>query len=177
MSPNAPDHEARFQKWLTDHRGIIIKVTRSFAQTPSDVVDLEQEAILQLWLSLPAYREQAKPSTWIYRVSLNTALTWRRGATRRERRLDHDADLTRVAIDAASPAAQAGERELLESLYTAIHALPRFDRALVLLSLDGLAYREIAEVTGLNENQIGVALTRARQRLAVQMKGVIDELA
>lgn len=51
-----------------------------------------------------------------------------------------------------------------------------FDRALVLLSLDGLAYREIAEITGLTENHVGVALTRARKRLAELMKGVTDEL-
>lgn len=50
------------------------------------------------------------------------------------------------------------------------------DRALVLLSLDGLAYREIAEITGLTENHVGVALTRARQRLAELLKGVTDEL-
>jgi RNA polymerase sigma-70 factor (ECF subfamily) len=78
--------------------------------------------------------------------------------------------------EAASPAERAGERELLEKLYAAIHALPEFDRALVLLSLDGLPYREMAEITGLNENQVGVALTRARKRLTQLMKGVTDEL-
>jgi RNA polymerase sigma-70 factor (ECF subfamily) len=176
MSQTVADHEARFREWLAAHRGIIVKVTRSFAQTPSDVVELEQELMLQLWISLSSYGGQAKPSTWIYRVCLNTALTWRRGTARRERRLDHHVDLARLPIDAASPATQAGERELLEQLYAAIHALPDFDRALVLFSLDGLAYREIAEITGLTENQIGVALTRARKRLAAQMKGVIDEL-
>ena len=76
----------------------------------------------------------------------------------------------------ASPADSAGQRELLEKLYTAIRAMPDFDRALVLLSLDGLPYREIAEVTGLTENHVGVALTRARKRLAGHMKGLIDEL-
>ena len=54
--------------------------------------------------------------------------------------------------------------------------MPDFDRALVLLMLDGLAYREIAEVTGLTENHVGVALTRARKRLAALLKGVTDEL-
>jgi RNA polymerase sigma-70 factor (ECF subfamily) len=132
--------------------------------------------MLQLWISLASYAGQAKPSTWIYRVCLNTALTWRRGAARRERRIEPGADISQVAAQAASPAEQAGEREMLERLYAAIHALPDSDRALVLLSLDGLAYREIAEITGLNENQVGVALTRARKRLARLLKGVTDEL-
>ena len=170
------DHESIFRSWLEEHRGIVIKVARSFAQTPGDVADLQQEAMLQLWISLPSYAGQAKPSTWIYRVCLNTALTWRRKTVRRERRLEPGADIAQVMADAASPAERAGERELLEKLYAAVHALPEFDRALVLLSLDGLAYREMAEITGLNENQVGVALTRARKRLAQLLKGVTDEL-
>lgn len=80
----------------------------------------------------------------------------------------------RAAVE--SPAESAGQRELVEKLYRAIQTLPDFDRALVLLALDGLAYREIAEVTGLTESHVGVALLRARKRLAEQMKGAIDEL-
>ena len=165
-----------FQDWLANHRGILVKVARSFAQSPVDVADLQQELLLQLWLVLPKFAAQAKPSTWIYRVCLNTALTWRRGTARRESRMVPDADLTLIAAEAASPAERASERELLEKLYAAIRAMPDPDRALVLLLLDGLAYREIAEITGLTENHVGVALTRARKRLAVLMEGVVDEL-
>ncbi len=175
MSPPA-DRESLFQDWLAAHRGIVVKVTRSFAATRADAADLQQDLLRQLWISLPSYAGQAKPSTWIYRVCLNTALTWRRGTNRREHRIEPGADITQVASAAASPAETAGERELLEKLYAAIHALPAFDRALVLLWLDGLPYREIAEVTGLTENHVGVALTRTRKRLAAVLKGVTDEL-
>jgi len=175
MSPPA-ESEILFQRWLEAHRGIVVKVARSFTATPADAADLQQELLLQLWLSVPAYAGQAKPSTWIYRVCLNTALTWRRGTARRERRIEPAADAANVATLAASPAEHAGDREMLEKLYAAIHALPDFDRALVLLLLDGQAYREIAEITGLTENHVGVALTRARKRLAVLLKGVTDEL-
>jgi RNA polymerase sigma-70 factor (ECF subfamily) len=175
MSPPA-DRESLFQDWLAAHRGIVVKVTRSFAAAPADAADLQQELLLQLWISLSTYAGQAKPSTWIHRVCLNTALTWRRGTIRRENRIAPGADLAHVASEAASPAEHAGDRELLEKLYAAIHALPETDRALVLLSLDGLPYREIAEVTGLTENHVGVALTRARKRLAAPLKGVTDEL-
>jgi len=54
--------------------------------------------------------------------------------------------------------------------------MPESERALVLLMLDGLAYREMADVTGLTENHVGVALTRARKHLAALLKGVTDEL-
>ena len=175
MSSRA-DYQSLFKAWLEEHRGIVIKVTRSFAPTPADASDLQQELLLQLWISLSSYSGQAKPSTWIYRVCLNTALTWRRGTSRREKRIEPTADIAHIATDAASPADRASERELLEKLYAAIRALPGSERALVLLSLDGLAYREIADIIGITENHVGVALTRARKRLAELMKGVTDEL-
>ena len=152
------------------------KVARAYAMGVADQADLFQEMALQLWRSLPAFRGQAADSTWIYRVCLNTAMTWRRGATRRERGLVPGADVSRLSAAAASPAEDATQRDLLEKLYAAIHTMPGFDRALILMTLDGLAYREIAEVTGLTENHVGVALTRARKRLAELMKGVTDEL-
>ena len=172
--PSAP--EETFRAWLEEHRGIFVKVARSFAQGETEVGDLRQEMMFQLWGSLPRYAGQAKPSTWIYRVCLNTALTWRRGVQRRERHREPDADITRLAADAATPAEAAGHQDLVEQLYAALQAMAPSDRALVLLMLDGLAYREIAEVTGLTENNVGVALTRARKRLAALLKGVTDEL-
>jgi RNA polymerase sigma-70 factor (ECF subfamily) len=75
-----------------------------------------------------------------------------------------------------SPAESAEQQEWLEKLYESLQSLGETERALVLLMLDGLAYREIAEVTGLTENHVGVALTRARRKLAEKMKGVTDEL-
>jgi RNA polymerase sigma factor (sigma-70 family) len=175
MSQNA-SHETRFRAWLEAYRGIFFKITRSFARTPTDASELQQEMLLQLWNSLPAYSGYAADSTWIYRVCLNTAIAWRRGTTRREARIEPGADLGLIAGTTASPADSAGQRELLEKLYAAIRRLGDFDRALVLLMLDELNYREIAEITGISENHVGVALGRARKRLAIQMKGVIDEL-
>lgn len=175
MSPS-PAQEALFNTWLREHRAIIAKIGRSYAGSPAEADDLEQEMMLQLWISLPSFRGQSKPSTWIYRVCLNTALTWRRGDRRRTSRIEARADPGDAAAAAASPAESAGDREILEKLYEAIHAMPQFDRALVLLSLEGLHYREMAEVTGMTENHVGVALTRARRRLAELMKGATDEL-
>ncbi len=168
--------EERFTAWVTEFRGIMLKIARAYAASDADQSDLFQEMALQLWRTLPAFREQASPSTWIYRVCLNTAMTWRRGTLRRETKIQPGADPGDLSAPAASPAENADQRELLEKLYAAIHAMPDFDRALVLLLLDGLAYRDIAAVTGLTENHVGVALTRARKRLAELMKGVTDEM-
>jgi len=173
---HAAEIEVRFDTWLAKYGGIIHKITRAYAVRAVDQAELLQEIRLQLWRSVSAFRAEAKASTWIYRVSLNTAMTWRRDAAARTRWIEPDADVTHVPTGAATPAETADQAEVVARLYEAIHAMADFDRALALLLLDGLTYREIAEVVGLTENHVGVALTRARKRLAELMKGITDEL-
>jgi RNA polymerase sigma-70 factor (ECF subfamily) len=161
-----------FRGWLSTHRAIVVRISRSFARSPSEAADLEQEILLQLWIALPNFAGESKVSTFIYRVCLNTALAWRRGASRREDRTVDGVDFALLPAEAE----EAGDRLLLQHLYAAIHQLPQADRALILLHLEGLSYREIADVAGMTENHVGVALTRARKRLSTLMKGVIDEV-
>jgi RNA polymerase sigma-70 factor (ECF subfamily) len=176
MKPTPAD-EARFATWMAEHRGIIAKISRSYTRTEREREDLAKELAYQIWLSAPRFAGQASAATWIYRVCLNTAFTWRRNAGRHERRTDAEADLGTLPSTTPGPAAAAEQSDLLDRVYDALHQLSELDRSLLLLQLDGLAYRDIAEVTGLTENHVGVALNRARQRLTAQMKGIIDEMA
>jgi|ERR1017187_5067768 RNA polymerase sigma factor (sigma-70 family) len=175
MHPN-PDVELLFKSWIVDHGGVLGKIARSFARTPADAEDLRQEMMLQMWTTASTFSNQSKASTWIYRVCLNTALMWHRGTALRERRIETGGDLSQFKAAEQTPAEDAAQSELLSKLYEAIRAMPDSERTLVLMMLDGLAYREIAEVTGLTENHVGVALSRARKRLMELMKGVTNEL-
>ena len=171
-----PLNEPTIATWLQEHRGIFVKVARAYARGETEIADLQQEMIYQLWLSRRGFTGNSKPSTWVYRVCLNTALTWRRGTQRRERWIQPGVALEATAAVGHSPAESAEQQEWLEKLYEALQSLGETERALVLLMLDGLSYREISEVTGLTENHVGVALTRARRKLTEKMKGVTDEL-
>jgi len=171
MSPPA-NRDSLFRSWLEEHQGILVSVTSSFAESAADLADLRQDVLLQLWLSTTSFDLRCKPSTWIYRVCLNTAFAWKRKHRRREQARTDSVDVTELP----APSDTTADRDLLERLYAAIRQLPEFDRALVLLMLDDASYRDIAEITGITENHVGVALTRARKRLAALMKGVVDEL-
>lgn len=175
MNP-APDQHAVFTAWLAEHGGILERVARSHARGAGEQADLGRELAYQVWLSVPRFGGEARPSTWIYRVCLNTARTWRRNAGRQARRFEPDADVAALAAEAASPDERAERGDLLAHLYRALQHLADADRSLLLLQLDGLSYRDIAEVLGVTENHVGVALNRARKRLAAQMKGILDEL-
>ena len=174
---DSPEHSARFDDWLVAHRGIVFKVARSYAVQPIDEAELVQEILVQLWRSVSGFKGQCSVVTWIYRVSLNTALMWQRGQCRRHAVMESGA-VPRYEVPAPEPRPgwTAEQAELLDQLYVAIRALPPAERMLVLLSLDGLSYREIGEVSGISENSVGVALTRARKKLTLMLEGVRNEL-
>lgn len=162
-----PSPEQRFADWLRDHAGIVHHVVQAFA-TGDDRNDLRQEILLALWRAAPAFRAGSAPSTFIYRVAHNAALLWLRRERRHHRRVAAAPDIGWMCEpDAARARSDTPAR--LEQLYAALHALPPLDRSLVLLSLDGLSYRDIAAVHGISESNVGARLTRGRQRLAEQL--------
>lgn len=165
------DCETTFKQWLNEHLGLILRVVRAYGCNTEDRDDLFQEICLQIWLSIPRFAEQAKVSTWIYRVALNTALVWNRGEKRRRRH-------SRQFVDFVRPQSECSGQpdEIIESLYNAIHKLPKVDASVVLMHLDGLAYSEMSEILGISESNVGVKLNRAKKQLAQLLEGFIDDI-
>lgn len=154
------EREQIFLQWQCQHRGILLKVARSFAVSQGDQEDLLQEILIRLWQSIDGFEGQAKPSTWIYRVALNTAMAWQRGEHRRRRRMEKV-----VAMDAYWLQKKDPINERLALLYEAIHRLLPHERYLILLYLDNLQYSEIAEIIGISESNVGVRINRVRKKL------------
>lgn len=148
--------EDRFQAWIGAHLGVLHRIARAFA-TGADQQDLLQELLVTVWRAGPSFRGESAPATFIFRVAHNRALTWRRGETRRRLRAEA---YQRLRVDEES-----GEEPLLERLYAAIRQLEPLDRSLVLLSLEGQSYADIAALHGLSESNVGARLSRARQKL------------
>lgn len=127
----------------------------------ADAEDLFQEIILQLWRSWPGFNRQSKVSTWIYRISLNTAITrFRRSRARpilRPLNFDHD--------NYAEPPPQRMDLQYAPELQVAINTLNKFDRSLLLLYLDDKPYSEIAEILGLSVSNVGVKINRIKKKL------------
>lgn len=145
---------------ISDHRGIVVRVARSFASSPEDQEDLVQDILLRTWAARESFRGESKPSTWLYRVALNQALTWQRGETKRRKNRQQ-----LIEVPAETAASDPDKSHRLGELYELIRTLPQIDRSLVVLSLDGFSYREIAEIVGVSESNVGARLSRARSRL------------
>ena len=169
------DHKSLFLTWLGEHGSSVMKVARAYTLTSEECQDLAQEILLQAWRSLPNFEHKASAATWFYRVALHTAMNWHRKDKPRRSRQQPFIEVQAVACDGADCAGQAEQRETVEQLYRAIHQLPKTDAALVLLYLDGLSYREMAEVLGVSESNIGVKLNRAKKALSELMRGQSHE--
>jgi RNA polymerase sigma factor (sigma-70 family) len=166
---NSKAQQAIFDDWLREHAAILHHVANGFA-TGADRHDLMQELMLALWRAVPAFRAASLPSTFIFRVTHNAALTWKRAERSYRRRLDSFQEL-----QAASPAIleeSGGEppSDALELLYAAIRTLAPLDRSLVLLQLDGAGYAQIAEIHGLSESNVGVRLNRIKHKLTAALQ-------
>lgn len=165
------DQKSVFMTWLGEHGSSVVKVARAYTLTSEECQDLAQEILLQAWRSLPNFEGKANAMTWFYRVALHTAMNWHRKDKRRRLRQQPLLEVQALAPEGTDGAAQAQQRETVEQLYKAIHQLPKADTALVLLYLDGLSYREMADVLGISESNVGVKLNRAKKALGELMKG------
>lgn len=155
-----------FAQWLQEHTAILHKVARSFTPAVADQEDLMQEIRVALWHGIAGFDHRSKVSSYIYRIALNKAISWKRRAQSYRRKIDHyENDV--VTNDASST--QQDRR--LAIVYAEIRRLNDAERALILLQLDGFNYREIAETIGLTESNVGVKLNRIRTKLAERLKG------
>jgi RNA polymerase sigma-70 factor (ECF subfamily) len=157
VAAEQPDFASR----LAEHRGILFKVATTYSFTAEERDDLVQEICLQLWRSYPSYDRARRFSTWMYRVALNTGISHARETRVRAARVVPLDDARAAA--AAAPAQESDDR--VERLYRVLRALPQVDRALVLLHLDDRSYREIAEVLGISETNVGTRISRLKQTL------------
>jgi RNA polymerase sigma-70 factor (ECF subfamily) len=165
------DQKSLFTEWLEEHSSSVMKVARAYTLTSEECQDLAQEILFQAWRSLPRFEGRASAATWFYRVALHTAMNWRRKDKLRRSRQQSFLEVHAVSTDEFDSSVQAQQRETIEQLYKAIHQLRKTDAALVLLYLDELSYREMAEVLGSSENNVGAKLNRAKKALSAMMNG------
>ena len=137
---------------------IIFKVAHNYCFKEEDKDDLIQEIILQVWLSMDNFDNKHKWSTWIYRIALNTSISFYRKNKKREEKTISLAPAIEVQ-DLLIDDNVADDVILLNQF---IRELRELDRALILLHLDGLTSREIAEVINISQTNVTTKISRTK---------------
>ncbi|MGL6289521.1 MAG: RNA polymerase sigma factor [Silanimonas sp.] len=176
----------RFAHLLAQHRGLLRTIAWGFSDCPADRADLEQDMAAQLWAVFPQWDGERPFATWAWRVALNVCLSGRRATTARGGKAmratgrgsannhaktgDGDHDTHDPLDDVADPAATPEQLAQQRDLHRVIAALDPLNRSLLLLWLDDLPYRDIGEVLGLSESNVGVRLNRLKARLRTELE-------
>ena len=155
----ALEEEKKFVNLINEHQGLIHKVCIMYENDREVRNDLFQEIVLQLWKSFPTFRGEAKISTWMYRIALNTAIS----GFRKETRKIVTEDLKDVHFNISESGNDSEEN--LQKLQWAIRQLNEIDRAMIMMALEEVPYEDIAETIGISQNNVRVRMNRIREKL------------
>jgi len=156
-------------KLIEDNRGIIFKICNAYCKNEHDREDLQQEIVYQLWKSYPAYKQQYKFTTWMYRVALNIAISF----YRKTKITDNIIALDEAPLEIADKPDNTPETEKnISTLHQFINGLKELDKALMILYLEEKSYIEIAEILGISETNVATKISRIKEKLKRQFNTI-----
>ncbi len=157
-----------FSEEIEKNQAIIHKITLVYANNPNDREDLFQEVCLQLWTSYASFREDSKFTTWLYRVALNTAISYVRSKKNSFsfEPLEENVHLIGDCSD---------KKEQVSALHVAISRLNRIDKAIILLWLEERSYEEISAILGISKSNVSVKLVRIKKKLEELMNATTNQ--
>lgn len=162
------DKEKHFEQIVRENRDKLYRICRACIPDPDDASDLYQEVLVKVWLNIHTFRGDAKLSTWLYRIALNTAILHRKQKSKYTYLLPQH--ITEIPDNTADTTDKLHQEHLLKQLHHCISCLEKQDRLIISLVLEEVAYKEIAEVLGLSVSHVGVKINRIKQKLAVLME-------
>lgn len=159
----------KFISVIKDHQKLIYKICNTYCSNAYHRKDLQQEILLQLWRSFSKFDGRVKMSTWIYRIALNTAISFYRNDSKHTQNAD-PIDESIISISNDEIASEKDEDMAL--LFHFIERLDALDKALMLLYLDDNKYSEIGDILGISETNVATKISRIKKRLKVQFSNI-----
>lgn len=156
-----------FLELINQNLRIAHKICRVYFDNPYDRDDAFQEMMYQLWRSYPKFSGRSKFSTWMYRVCLNTALTYQGKVNRNQNQ----------SLETSHQIAEATDNvieENLDAMYKAIGTLSPLNKAITLLYIDELSYEEIATITGITKGNVSVRIVRIKKELEEKISKILN---
>jgi len=168
----ASEKEKKFSIVFKENKDRIFRLCYASLNNKDEVDDLFQEVMINIWRSLESFRNESKISTWIYRITVNTALLFnKRFKAKSSRFMNFEPNV----LDENHPHEDSFIKtfdEDLKNLHKAISQLKKQDRLIIGLFLEDMSYEEISEIVGINTNYVGVKINRIKSVLAKTMEGM-----
>ena len=163
MIPQADKDQ--FLYLIQQNKKLIFKVCNTYCADAEDRKDLVQEVIIQLWHSFGSYNNQYKLSTWMYRIALNTAISFYRSDRKRKA---NTSSISENIFDIADDDTSHELDERVTLLYQFINQLDELNKALMILYLDNNSYKDMADILGITETNVATKISRIKQHLKQQ---------
>lgn len=156
---------ARYEALTRKYGALVAKVCYLYTGPGASFDDLYQETLINLWVGMDSFRGDSSLSTWIYRMALNTCITWHRRNDRFSRGNVDAAEASGLTDPASDPVLRTEQMEELQLLHRLIADLNPIDKAIITLWLEERPYDEIADVTGISKNNVAVRIHRIKAQL------------
>ena len=152
------EEKKQFVNLIEQNKALIYKFCYMYANETETPDDLFQEVVINLWKSFPDFRGESKIQTWMYRISLNTCITFLRKSGKRLK--------TQALTDEQLEYTESGDMSSIKELYSLINKLNAFEKAIILLYLEDRSYDEIAQIVGITKSNVGVRISRIKEKLS-----------
>jgi RNA polymerase sigma factor (sigma-70 family) len=163
MTPQA--NKDQFLHLIQHNKKLIFKVCNTYCSDAEDRKDLVQEVIIQLWHSFEKYDNTFKLSTWMYRIALNTAISFYRSDNKRR---SNTTSISENIFEIPNDDTSFELNEKITLLYTFIGRMNKLDKALMILYLDNNSYKDMADILGITETNVATKISRLKQYLKQQ---------
>ncbi len=151
-----------FEQLLENNKEKIYRICKIYAVTPLEPQDLFQEVIFAIWKSISSFKGNSSIDTWIYRITLNVCLRSKQKFEKKNFKTVRLESVQFVPVDMPLDRTQQAKQKALTSC---ISSLNETDKSIIILYLEELRYKEIAEITGMTENYIAVKMKRIKKTL------------
>ena len=152
------EKENEFTNIVKRYKNTIYTVCYLFSKDNDEVNDLFQETLINLWQGFDSFQGKCDLKTWIWRVSLNTCLTF-------ERKKKHSVETVPLNMDINLFTDTDDDTRQIQQLYRHINKLGVVDRAIILLWLENMSYEEIGQIIGISTKNVSVKLVRIKEQL------------
>lgn len=154
--------QSNFEQVLETNKETIYRICRIYAMSPIEPQDLFQEVTYQIWKSLKSFKGKSNINTWVYRIALNVCM---RSKLKLEKNQEKTVRFDAIQFKASNNSLNEEDDEKYKFLKACISTLNESDTSIIVLYLEELSYKQIAEITGLTENHIAVKMKRIRKKL------------